>query len=101
MDYKKGLKGVNKYRNTQIDHDAFKRCYENGDLIMGQNCGFHPVRVNDSRSKPNENNLQKEFVVVKSEVNKIALSNVRTKMIVMKDGICAPFIYELTAKDYG
>ncbi|GHU18664.1 hypothetical protein FACS189472_07320 [Alphaproteobacteria bacterium] len=105
MGYKVGLKGVNKYRNAQINYDAFKGCYESGTIVMGQNCGFHPLKAKslnaDAKTMiPSSSNLRKDYVVVKSEVNKVALSGVHTKMVVMADGVCAPFIYGLTSKNY-
>jgi hypothetical protein len=88
MDYKKGLKGVSKEKNPDIDYKAFRRCYFDGDVIPGENIGFHTK------------NIDGNFMVVKDKVRKIALSGVHTKMVVMEDGICAPFIKGLTSADY-
>jgi hypothetical protein len=88
MDFKKGLKGVDKKRNEQIDHKAFQKCAFESKVILGENCGFHPKKIDG------------DYFEVKDMPNKIALSGVHTKMVVMENGVCAPYINGLTAKDY-
>jgi hypothetical protein len=88
MDPKIGLKGVSKYLNKHIDMEAFERCLK-GEIIMGENLGFHTKEV-----------TRGNYLLFKDVVNKIALSGIHTKMVVLDDGSCCPFIHGLNANSY-
>jgi hypothetical protein len=88
MDPKIGLKGVSKYLNKHIDMVAFERCLK-GEIIMGENIGFHTKAVTPGN-----------YMLFKDVVNKVALSGIHTKMVVLDDGSCSPFIHGLDSKAY-
>jgi hypothetical protein len=79
MDPKIGLKGVSKYLNKHIDMDAFEPCLK-GEIIMGENIGFHTKPI-----------TRGNYLLFKEVVNKVALSGIHTKMVVLEDGSCVPF----------
>jgi hypothetical protein len=88
MDPKIGLKRVSKYLNKHIDMEAFERCLK-GEIIMGENLGFHTKEV-----------TRGNYLLFKDVVNKVALSGIHTKMVVLGDGSCAPFIHGWNSTAY-
>jgi hypothetical protein len=93
LDYRIGLKGVDKKRNSEIDADAFRRSIFNGEVIYGENCGFHVKKVNDQQQTGN-------YKLMKETVRKVAISGVHTKMVVMDNLRCAPFFYGKKINEY-
>jgi hypothetical protein len=89
MNWKIGMKGCDKKRNTQINENSFKDCL-NGKIVLAQNCGFH-LRGN---IKDGIYRFQKDVV------NKIALSGIYTKGIYLKNNRCCPFIQGKTSSNY-
>jgi hypothetical protein len=85
---KRKMKGCNDKRNPQITAQSYMENISDKKLTMAENCGFHPVKYNSQQ------------VLVKDTVNKKCITGVHTKMIVLENECCAPYIYGLTAKDY-
>ncbi|GHU24575.1 hypothetical protein FACS189472_17580 [Alphaproteobacteria bacterium] len=79
------MKGYSEKRNAErITVQSFFDNINKKEKIDAENCGFHV----------------KDGGVVKDLVNKVAISGVHTKMIVLENECCAPYIYGLSAKDY-
>jgi hypothetical protein len=78
------MKGCNEARNKQITVQSYIDNIDKKEAVNAENCGFH---VKDGQ-------------MVKEVVNKVCISGVHTKMIVLENECCAPYINGLTAKDY-
>jgi hypothetical protein len=78
------MKGCSEGRNKQITAQSYFDNIDKMEKIEAENCGFH---VKDGQ-------------VVKDVVSKVAISGVHTKMIVLENECCAPYIYGLKACDY-
>jgi hypothetical protein len=76
--------GCNNTEKDIITADSFKNCINKNTPVNAQNCIFH--FENDE--------------LVKKVVNKIGISGVHTKMIVLENNSCAPYIYNLKASNY-
>jgi hypothetical protein len=81
---KKKMKGCSEERNKQITVQSYFDNIEKKTKIDAENCGFHV----------------KDGGVVKDVVSKVAISGVHTKMIVLENECCAPYINGLKASDY-
>jgi hypothetical protein len=77
-------KGCSLGRNKQITPDDYIKNIKYDIPVNATNCGFR----------------ERKEVLVKEIVEKTAISGVHTKMIVLKNDACAPYIYELKASDY-
>jgi hypothetical protein len=76
---------VERVEEATISSESYKQCILEGKVAMGKNIGFH---------------VKKDMRLVKDAVNKVAISGVHTKMIVLPNNCCAPYIYGLKASDY-
>jgi hypothetical protein len=85
------IKGASRARNPQITYQSFKNNVETGEVQSGQNCGFI--------SRPTAPGAFTRMMT-KYVVNKDVITGVHTKMIVLKNNSCAPYITNLTANDY-
>lgn len=81
---KRKMKGCSEGRNKQITSQSYIDNINKKTVTNAENCGF---RV-------------KNGVVVKYTVNKAAITGIHTKMIVLPNESCAPYIHGLTAADY-
>jgi beta-galactosidase GanA len=77
-------KGCSLERNSQITAKDYLNSIENNTSINAENCGFHI----------------KNDIFVKDLVDKVCISGIHTKMIVLENECSAPYVYGLTAKDY-
>jgi hypothetical protein len=77
-------KGVSLKKNQHITPQSYISNLTTGELIKGENKGFGI----------------KNGIMTKYSVDKIAISGIHTKMIVLANNSCAPYIYGLKAKDY-
>ncbi|GHU20237.1 hypothetical protein FACS189472_11240 [Alphaproteobacteria bacterium] len=96
MDYKKGLKGVNKDNNKHINFEAFQKCLLEGKITAGKNCTFQPRKNMEAKEKGD----RADYTLSKITVNKFALSGIYTKGVVLENTRCCPFIQGLTADNY-
>ncbi|GHU18504.1 hypothetical protein FACS189472_06940 [Alphaproteobacteria bacterium] len=81
----KKMKGCSEKRNEKkITVQSYFDNIDKKVKIEAENCGFHV----------------KDGTIVKDLVNKVAISGVHTKMIVLENECCAPYIYGLNANDY-
>jgi hypothetical protein len=98
------LKWPSKERNPDINHNAFLACVEEGKVITGENCGFYPRKPKKTGDKSDDKLDEKvdkqTYELCKVSTTKIALSRVHTKMVGMKNGVFAPFIYGKNSNDY-
>jgi hypothetical protein len=76
-------KGVSK-RNTHISGYNYDKCISEGSASSATNVGFH---FRSGR-------------LVKDELNKIAITGIHSKMIVLRNQSCAPFIYGMKPEQY-
>jgi hypothetical protein len=81
---KRKMKGCSEARNKQITAQSYIDNINKKEKVMAENCLLHV----------------KSGQMVKETVNKVAISGVHTKMIVLENECCAPYIHGLTAKDY-
>ncbi len=87
------LKGVSLKKN-HITSDDYKDIIDNGGVKVGKNINLQMVMNNKIQSKISE------MTMSKITVNKNALTGTHTKMIVLENQSCAPFIHGLTSGDY-
>jgi basic membrane lipoprotein Med (substrate-binding protein (PBP1-ABC) superfamily) len=81
---KKKMKGCSEKRNSHITAQSYMDNIENGTIINAENCGF----------------LVKRGQTTKVSTSKVAITGIHTKMIVLENECCCPYIYGLTAEDY-
>jgi hypothetical protein len=84
------MKGCSESRNEQITKQSYFDNLDKKEKVMGENCMLH--------TKPTGS--FGEYSLVKETVNKVAISGVHTKMIVLENECCAPYIAGLRACDY-
>jgi hypothetical protein len=89
VDAKLKMKGCSADRNKHITAQSYIDNIDKKEEVTAENCGFHVKEI-----------APDEWAVVKDTVRKVAISGVHTKMIVLENECCAPYIYGLTAKDY-
>jgi hypothetical protein len=82
------LKGCNDKRNTHITALSYINNLTDKKVTKAENCGFHPTKIDGQQT------------MVKDTVNKMCITGVHTKMIVLENECCAPYINGLTSKDY-
>jgi hypothetical protein len=82
------MKGCNEERNKHITTQSYISNITDKEETKGENCGFHAI------------NYKGQQMLFKDTVNKKCITGVHTKMIVLSNECCAPYIYGLTAKDY-
>jgi hypothetical protein len=75
---------VERIEEPTIQVESYRQNILEEKTVNGKNMGFH----------------SKKDKLVKDVVNKIAISGVHTKMIVLANNCCAPYIHGLTANDY-
>jgi hypothetical protein len=85
---KKKMKGCSEARNKHITVQSYIDNIDKKIPVNAENCGFHVVGRGMEKG------------VGKDVVSKVAISGVHTKMIVLENECCAPYIFGLTAKDY-
>jgi hypothetical protein len=105
LDYKYGMKGIDKKRNSEIDADAFRRNIFEGDIIYGENSGFQVKVIRDEEMNKLERYDKKvavseRYKLMKVSVKKVAISGTITKMFVMDNLRCAPYFHNKTSRDY-
>jgi hypothetical protein len=81
---KKKMKGCSERRNPHITAETYMNNIDNNTIEYAENASFG----------------MKGGELVKYTVNKLAISGIHTKMIVLKNHSCAPYIYGLSAADY-
>jgi hypothetical protein len=77
-------KGYSRDRNKHITAKSFIDNIDKNTPVHASNCGFH----------------LKHDELVKDVINKVAISGVHTKMIVLPNQCCAPYIYGIKASNY-
>jgi hypothetical protein len=77
-------KGVSLKRNQHITTDSYFDNIQFGTVTKGENKGFGI----------------KNDIMTKYSVDKVAISGIHTKRIVLSNQSCAPYVYGLKAKDY-
>jgi hypothetical protein len=88
-NWKIGMKGCDKKRKPQVNHEAFKKCLNN-EKIYAQNCGLY-VRGSITTGK---------YELQKDTVNKIALSGIHLKGVYLSNQHICPFIHGKSSPDY-
>jgi hypothetical protein len=83
-DEKLKAKGLSLKKNQHITAQSFINNIENNIPVKGTNKGF---------------GIKKD-ILSKYSVDKTAISGIHTKMIVLSNYLCAPYIYGLNASDY-
>ncbi len=87
------LKGVSLKKN-KITKEDYEDIIANGGVKVGKNINLQMVNCGKS------NNKITEMKMSKITVNKNALTGTHTKMIVLENNSCAPYINGLTANNY-
>jgi hypothetical protein len=77
-------KGVSLNKNKHITPQSYISNLNTGEVIKGENKGFG-IKGN---------------TMTKYSVDKVAISGIHTKMIVLKSNACAPYVFGLKVKDY-
>ena len=93
------LKGVSLKKN-HITSDDYKDIIDNGGVKVGKNINLQMMRKLSAPPGMTCNNKISEMSMSKITVNKNALTGTHTKMIVLANQSCAPFIHGLTSGDY-
>jgi hypothetical protein len=81
---KKKMKGCSEKRNNHITVESYFENIDDKKSVNAQNCSFGI----------------KNEQLVKHTTDKLAISGIHTKLIVLENECCAPYIYGLNANDY-
>jgi hypothetical protein len=92
-------KGVSMKRNKEITAQSYTDVIETGKPVYGENCGLHvrPLWIDeDAVTILGEG----QTFMVKDKIEKVAISGVHTKMIVLSNPPSAPYVFGPNANDY-
>jgi hypothetical protein len=81
-------KGVSMKKNKEITPKSYTNTLENNEIVTAVNRTLQIKKVDG------------QDVMVKNLLTKIAISGIHTKMVVLENQSCAPYIDGLTSKDY-
>jgi hypothetical protein len=78
------LKGISVKLNKGIDGDAFRKCLHENTIVPAENYALR----------------QKNHEMTKQLIRKSGLTGIHTKMVVLPNQACLPFVYGINADNY-